>query len=244
MRHTRRTYKGGAPLAKGSQGSVETIEGDLNGETIILAVIKTTSRDVALDEKRVADKLKEIDPEQLYTIYGTQFIIPEEEELGENGKPALAQLYMLYGGKTVLKTLEDIFWMINTLIRIKKDKSKRKNNTKNTNADLTKEYEKLKAFPLDELKRIEEAFKPLKKFVPKLYKAGIIHKDIHSGNIVWDGTRLRLIDWGESVLEGDTNSKGVDRFKKLGETYDIESLEGEEHALHKIIKAVEEGVVP
>jgi hypothetical protein len=229
-RQSRKALRGGAPLAKGSQGSVETIEEERNGSTHILGVIKTTSRTVALREQELARRLAAIDPDQHYTIYGRRFEIPEEGERDKHGNPKQAQIYMPYGGKPVLKTIEDLLYSIQL--------HKRQPALANK-INFTQYYTKIKQFTIEELEAIIKAFDDLLTFMHSLAKAGIMHKDIHSANLVWDGGRLRLIDWGEAVLKGETDSKGRDLFEKLGENNDLEALDGEITSLRSYIEFIE-----
>ena len=46
-----------------------------------------------------------------------------------------------------------------------------------------------------------------------MHEAGLTHSDMGGNNLVWDGNKVRLIDWGQATFEGDNSferEKGAD----------------------------------
>ena len=158
----------GEEIGRGSQGKVVKLDG---------LAVKTTNKQTALIEQLAAEKLKRLDPEQDYTIYGIKF---EEQS---NGKWNVS---MKYGGKS-LQPIEDAAWFL------RYTKEKRVPAATLSAAKLL--YE--------DADKIQAAFDHLMPFVKTLWANGIVHKDIKFDNLVWDGRRLYLIDWGEAIFEGD-----------------------------------------
>jgi thiamine kinase-like enzyme len=70
--------------------------------------------------------------------------------------------------------------------------------------------------------KILEQFKPeipgilkgidrLLKWMPTMHNAGLFHNDIGPQNMVWDGSKLRFIDWGLAFI--DTDIDGLESIK-------------------------------
>lgn len=169
---TRKALRGGAKgdyIGRGIQGAVE--EGEKKG-----MIVKVLNDSAAFKkEKRVASILKELDPEQNYTLYGTHF--------EGNERLRVYKIHMPYGGISIESIYE----------QLEQAKGKSSNNAK-TKALIEE------SFAGNEIRKMKSALKRLNAFIPRLHAAGIIHDDIHMGNLLWDGHNLRLIDWGKSVF--------------------------------------------
>ena len=160
--------RGGAKgdfIGRGIQGAVQE-----NDDKMVVKVMHDIT--AFRKEKRVAEELKKIDPDQEYTLYGTEFT-----------EGAVYRVRMPHGGITI----ENIY----NFLENAQDKS-------SNNATIKSLLEE--QFAGDELSKIKASLKRLKAFLPRLHAAGIVHDDIHMANLLWDGERLRLIDWGQSVF--------------------------------------------
>ena len=178
LRTTRKRYRirpnrtlhggNGEEVGRGSQGKVIRYGND---------VIKITDKTTALIEQLAAEKLKHIDPEQRYTLYGTRF-----EEQPDERKWKVS---MKYGGIS-LQSIEDANWFL----RYSKDKV------------IPAKYIAAAKRIYTDADKILNALEVIKGFVSTLWNHGIIHNDIKSDNFVWDGMHLHIIDWGEAKFEG------------------------------------------
>lgn len=56
----------------------------------------------------------------------------------------------------------------------------------------------------------EDLCEKLGELVGRLHAAGIIHGDLTTSNIIWDGSRMWLIDFGLAFSAEDLESRGVD----------------------------------
>lgn len=135
-------------------------------------VIKTTNTGTIEREKRAAAilSLPLVDPDQRYTIYGTEFTD--------------TTMTMPFGGDTLVAVTDAEWYM-----RFIKDP-----------AAVKKAITRIKDVNLAGL---EESLGALIAWMPTLHGSGIAHSDIIPANIVWDGSRVRLIDWEKAVFTGE-----------------------------------------
>lgn len=169
---------GGVPL-RGLTGTVDKV----NEQT----VIKKISKNRVENEVRAADILGKVDPQQEYTLYGTNF--------EERGKDVF--ITMKYGGIAL-----ENFTLSAHAMKHYRNKMKPQN------------IENIHYFK-PQLDAILEAFVKLGSFLPIMHAAGITHSDMSPGNLVWDGERLRFIDWGEACFlqENSDNNTFVKEVK-------------------------------
>jgi serine/threonine protein kinase len=146
-------------------------------------IIKKISKNRVGNEEKAANILKIIDPGQEHTIYGTNF-----EEKGAN-----VFITMKYGGIAL-----ENFTLSAHALKYYRNKMKMHN------------IENIHFFK-PQLDTIKDAFIQLKGFLQKMHAAGITHSDMSPGNLVWDGERLRFIDWGEACfLQNDDNTLNME----------------------------------
>ena len=160
------------PIGRGLTGSVQKINS--------MVVQKHTSTNTARIEEHAASILKEVDPDQEYTIYGTQFI-PNTD-----GK---VKIQLKYGGVS-LNRFDDLLWSYTRAV---------KSENKQRQDEIRVDLQKWIAY----IPQIKEGFERLYEFLPRIHSYGITHSDMGPGNLVWDGTRLRLIDWGNATFKND-----------------------------------------
>jgi len=59
-----------------------------------------------------------------------------------------------------------------------------------------------------------DAWKRLEGDLGRLAELGIHHNDISAGNIIWDGKRLRLLDFGLARI-GERSADDVNRMRRI-----------------------------
>lgn len=139
-------------------------------------VEKVTKPATAAKEERAAAILRLVDPRNRFTIYGTEF-------RKDGGGVKIIQPH---GGEAIAK-FTDAIWLI-------------KRTKKEEEAEKYEKYVKtIKAFR-PHFETITNGFKTLAEFLPSMHESGITHSDMQPSNLVWDGERLRLIDWGQSTF--------------------------------------------
>jgi tRNA A-37 threonylcarbamoyl transferase component Bud32 len=94
---------------------------------------------------------------------------------------------MPHGGESLDKFTDATY-----LLRIGK-----KNNAKRSGWQST--YDQF----IPELPAIYASMDELIAWLPTMHGAGLTHSDMGTQNLVWDGTRVRLIDWGYATLKGE-----------------------------------------
>ncbi len=159
-----------ALIGRGEKGSVSR---NRNSDR----VIKTTDAETIQREKRAAAilSLPLVDPDQRYTIYGTEFTD--------------TTMTMPFGGDTIVNVIDAEWYM-----RFIKDP-----------AAVKKAITRIKDV---DLAGLEESLSALIAWMPTLHESGIAHSDNIPANIVWDGSRVRLIDWEKAEFRGEA---GFDR---------------------------------
>ena len=152
------------------RGEVGQVIHDRNSDR----VIKITNAETVQREKRAAAilSLPLVDPDQRYTIYGTEFTD--------------TTLTMPFGGDTIVNVI-DAEWYIRFI--------------KDPNA-VRKAVTRIKGINLAAL---EESLSELIAWMPTLHgsRSGIANSDITPSNIVWNGSRVRIIDWEKAVFAGE-----------------------------------------
>ena len=127
----------------------------------------------ALAEERAAAILRRVDPDQEHTIYGTEITH------GTSG----TTVRMTHGGVDLGQFVDSV-WLLQ--YGKKEDVLARARST-------------LAQFK-DQMPRIFSSFRDLIAWLPAIHAAGIAHSDIQPSNLVWDGTQLRMIDWGYATF--------------------------------------------
>jgi hypothetical protein len=149
-------------------------------------ILKKTSIPVGEKEKAVAQRLELADPGQDYTLYGKEFV-----EKGDK-----YEIRMPDGGVS-LNIFEDAIWLLT-----------RKNKP---TAEKIKEYKEIVEKFRPEIPKILQGFDSLLEFIPTMHEKGVTHSDMGPANLVWNGRKLRLIDWGMATLKREGNDAEFQR---------------------------------
>jgi hypothetical protein len=161
-------------------------------------VKKVTSASVGEREERAAKILATVDPDQRYTVYGTDFT------LSANGKQLT--ITMPFGGIALEKFLDATY----SLQYSKKPENK---------IYARKVYNEF----IPHLPKIYESIDALIEWLPTMHAAGVTHSDSAGTNMLWDGEKVRLIDWGRSHFkeyaafesEHSADIEGIKEIKEL-----------------------------
>ncbi len=171
-----------AVIGQGIQGQVVANVNDTH-------VFKITSQSTAKKEEEAAKILATIDPEQKYTLYGTNF---------EPMNSKKVRITMNHGGTDL-----DQFMSIEYMLRMETPRCSLKD-------DKVEKYTKVAQLFQPHILNIIKSFDNLLKWIPTMHNQKMAHQDLQPSNLLWDGQNLHMIDWGYATFDASDKEKKDD----------------------------------